>query len=164
MLPSRRRVISRDHRNGGLVLQAGPRKKAIASDVEDFPAVDVADAGAGLLAPFKRLTQVARPLPMLILGLGFLIAVPMAVFNIHLLVRGALWLIGGVAGLDIAHWQGVLSWHQPLYWIQVVAGATLLLEPFWLAAAVVEVRQARARTSGEDLRQWFGDLMTREGT
>lgn len=125
-------------------------------------AASVAEAGSGPWAPIRRLKQVSRPVPLLVLGLGFLIAVPMAAINVHLLVRMALWLAGGLAGFDIVHWQAVLSPAQPLYWIQVVAAATLVLEPFWLAAAVVEVRQASARRSGEDLRQWFGDLMARE--
>ena len=127
-------------------------------------AASVGEAPAGLSAPIRRLFEVFRPLPMLILGLGFVVAVGLAMINLHLLVRGALWLAGGVAGFDIAHWQAVLSPTQALYWMQVFAGATLVLEPFWLAAAVVEVRQARARRSGEDLRQWFGDLQLRQRT
>lgn len=125
-------------------------------------AASVGEAPAGLFAPLRRLSEVFRPLPLLILGLGFLVGLLLAMVNLHLLVRTALWLAGGVAGFDIAHWQAVLSPLQPLYWMQVCAGATLVLEPFWLAAAVVEVRQARARRSGEDLRQWFGDLQMRE--
>lgn len=125
-------------------------------------AASVAEAGSGLWAPIRRLFQVSRPIPLLVLGLGFLIALPLAAINVHLLVRVALWLMGGLAGFDVAHWQAVLSPMQPLYWIQVTAAATLVLEPFWLAAAVVEVRQASARRSGEDLRQWFGDLTARE--
>ena len=125
-------------------------------------AASVGEAPAGLFAPLRRLSEVFRPLPLFILGLGFVVALALAMINLHLLVRVALWLAGGVAGFDIAYWQAVLSPEQPLYWMQVFAGATLVLEPFWLAAAGVEVRQARARRSGEDLRQWFGDLMTRE--
>jgi hypothetical protein len=116
----------------------------------------------GWTAPLRRLFQVARPLPMTVLGLGFLIALPVVVINLHLLVRGALWLAGGAAGLDVAYWEALLSPMQPLYWAQLVAGATLVLEPFWIATAVVEARQARARSSGEDLRQWFGELTVRE--
>ncbi len=126
-------------------------------------AASVAEAGAGLSAPLRRLSQVSQPLPMLILGLGFFIALPLAAVNVHLIVRGGLWLMGGLAGFDVAHWQAVLSPEQPLYWIQMVAAGTLVLEPFWLAAAVVAVRQASARRSGEDLRQWFGDLAARGG-
>jgi hypothetical protein len=122
----------------------------------------VSEAGPGWIAPIRRLSQVVRPLPLFILGMGFLIALPMAMLNLHLIVRLLLWLTEGLVGFDIAYWQGVLSPEQPLYWLQITAGATLVLEPFWLAAAMVEVRQARARHSGEDLRQWFGDLVARE--
>ena len=124
----------------------------------------VAESGPGWSAPIRRLSQVVRPLPVFILGMGFLIALPLAMLNLHFLVCLGLWLTGGLAGFEIAYWRALLSPEQPLYWLQITAGATLVLEPFWLAAAVVEVRQARARHSGEDLRQWFGDLVAREDT
>ena len=124
----------------------------------------VAESGPGWIAPIRRLGQVVRPLPLIILGMGFFIALPLAMINLHLVVRLLLWLTEGLAGFDVAYWQAVLSAEQPLYWLQITAGATLVLEPFWLAAAMVEVRQARARHSGEDLRQWFGDLVARKDT
>lgn len=119
-------------------------------------------AGAGMIAPLRALGQAARPMVILVLGLGFTIALPLAFANLHLAAQAGLWLAGGVAGFDLTRWHALLDLAQPLYDIQLVAGATLLIEPFWLAAMTVAGLQTRARRSGEDLRQWFGELAAQE--
>jgi hypothetical protein len=40
----------------------------------------------------------------------------------------------------------------------LIAGAILIVEPFWIAAQVVFVRKAGAEESGDDLRTWFDEL------
>jgi hypothetical protein len=117
---------------------------------------------AGLFGTIKRISTVARPLPLLILGMGFLLAIPILMINLHLIVRLGLWMAGGLAGFDIGYWQAVFNPSSVLYWLLIFVGATLVLQPFWFAAAVVEVRQARSRRTGEDLQQWFGELVKRQ--
>lgn len=55
-----------------------------------------AEAGPGWSAPIRCLYQVVRPLPLIILGVGFLIALPLAMLNLHFIVRLLLWLIEGL--------------------------------------------------------------------
>jgi hypothetical protein len=118
--------------------------------------------GTGVIAPLRALGEVARPMAILVLGAGFTVALPLAFANLHLAAQAGLWLAGGVAGFDLTRWHALLDLGQPLYDLQLAAGATLLLEPFWIAAMTVAALQTRARRSGEDLRQWFGELATRE--
>jgi hypothetical protein len=39
-----------------------------------------------------------------------------------------------------------------------LAGALLIVEPFWIAAQVLLVRKAGAEETGDDLRTWFEEL------
>ncbi len=128
-----------------------------------FAVSAAAGCGAGLVAPLRALGTVARPLPILVLGFGFTLAMALAFFNLHFAAQACLWLAGGAGGIDLVQWHALLDLSRPLYVIQLLAGATLLLEPFWIAALTVSALQARARRDGEDLRQWFGDLSRHEG-
>jgi hypothetical protein len=40
----------------------------------------------------------------------------------------------------------------------IIAGALLVIEPFWIAANVLLVRKAGAAETGDDLRVWFEEL------
>ena len=112
-----------------------------------------------LLRPFSVVSASAgRAGPLLGLVLVFGAAFLLAALNLLVLVQAGLWLAGGVAGFDVARWQGVLGAANPRLLLAVAAGAWLLLEPWWLAALVVYVHSLRARASGEDLRLWFERL------
>ena len=123
----------------------------------------VAGSGGGLVAPLRALITVYRPLPVLVLNLGFTCALALAFFNLHFAAQAGLWLAGGAGGIDLVQWHALLDLSRPLYVIQLLAGSTLVLEPFWIAAMTVSALQARARRDGEDLRQWFGELARHEG-
>lgn len=121
-----------------------------------------AAAPAGGPAPLASLRELWRgvgPLSRLVrLLLLFAIGLLFAAFNLHLFAQGALWLASGAASLDLTGWAAVLSLANPAYVVLVVAGASLLVEPLWLAALTAHVERVRARTSGEDLRRWFAEL------
>ncbi len=96
-------------------------------------------------------------------GLLFLclLAVLLALLNLHLFFAVSVALLSNVLPLDTAAWGEVLGRDNPLYVGLLLLGATLLVEPFWLAAVTVHVERARSRSSGEDLRQAFEDLRRR---
>jgi hypothetical protein len=112
-----------------------------------------------LLRPFSVVSASGgRVGPLVGLVLLFGAAFLLAALNLVVLVQAGLWLAGGVAGLDVARWQGVLGLANPRLLLVVAAGAWLLVEPWWLAALVVHVHARRARSTGEDLRLWFDRL------
>jgi hypothetical protein len=112
-----------------------------------------------LLRPFSVLSSSAgRTGPLAGLVLVFGAAFLLAALNLVVLVQAGLWAAGGLAGLDVARWQGVLGPANPRLLLVVAAGAWLLVEPWWLAALVVYVHSLRARASGEDLRLRFERL------
>jgi len=113
----------------------------------------------GAFASLFHVLRNARPFGVL-LGLTtvFLMAVPVAFIQISVLFQLLVWLAGGVAGTASTWWSVALGWDNQQFVLLALAGAFLLLEPFWLAALVVAVRQARARQSGEDLAAWFEAL------
>lgn len=118
-------------------------------------------APVSLWQPLREVGASAGSLLVLLrLLLVFALAVVLAAANLHVLAHAGLWLAGGVAGQDTAAWKPVLSFSNPLYKILIAAGATLLLEPFWLAALSSHVERVRSRKSGDDLRQWFARVRT----
>jgi len=116
-----------------------------------------------LFRPFSVLSGSAgRAAPLAGLVFVFGAAFLLAALNLLVLVQVGLWLAGGVAGLDVARWQGVLGVSNPRLLLVVAAGGWLLVEPWWLAALVAYVHALRARTSGEDLRLWFERIRSAE--
>jgi hypothetical protein len=101
------------------------------------------------IAPFSRLVR---------LLLLFLLAVPIAGLNLHVLAHAIAWLASGFAGVDVAPWSAVLDLRNPTYTALLLTGAFLLLEPLWLASVAAHVERTRARSTGEDLRRWFSEL------
>jgi hypothetical protein len=92
-----------------------------------------------------------------------LVALCIALVNLHLVFALSVALLGSVvAPLDLPAWGRVLSGENPLYMALLLAGASLLVEPFWLAAMTVHVERVRAQSSGEDLRQAFEDIRRRD--
>ncbi len=117
----------------------------------------------GLLGPFRLIADNARhAVPLVGLLLAFGAAFLLAALNLFLLFRAGLWLGDGVLGSDLTRWGALLGPRNPRFGFVLVAGAWLVVEPWWLAAMVVYVHRLRSRASGEDLRLWFGRLRSAE--
>jgi hypothetical protein len=93
----------------------------------------------------------------------FLAAFVVAAVNLYFAFEVGLWIAGAVPGLDRSAWIVLLSLSNPRFVLALLAGASLLVEPFWLATLTVFVYRLRSRESGEDLRLWFARLV-REAT
>jgi hypothetical protein len=120
------------------------------------------DGRPGFFASLLRVVRNAQPLGVLTgLTTVFLFAVPVAFLNLSALFQILVWAAGGMTGAASSWWQVALSWDNRQFVVLALAGAVLLVEPFWLASLVVTVRQARARQSGEDLAAWFDALRGR---
>jgi hypothetical protein len=102
--------------------------------------------------------SVGSPLLLLRLSLLFLLALAVVLINLHLFAQALLWASAGLAPIDPIAWDHVLSLRNPLYALLLGAAASLLVEPFWLAALTAHVERTRARSTGEDLRRWFEEL------
>jgi hypothetical protein len=117
----------------------------------------------GLVEPFRLVTDNAREaVPLVGLLLAFAAALVLAVANLAFLFRFGLWLGDGVLGLDLTRWDALLAAGNVRFVFVLVAGAALIIEPWWLAALVVYVHRLRSRASGEDLRIWFDRLRSAE--
>jgi hypothetical protein len=127
---------------------------AATSPLEDRP---------GFFTSLLRVARNARPLGVLAgLTTVFLFALPVAFINLSALFQILVWAAGLMTGATDLWWQVALSWSNQQFIVLAVAGAMLLVEPFWIASLVVTVRQARARQSGEDLAAWFDALRSRQ--
>lgn len=121
-------------------------------------AVQAPDAGSGVLAPLRTLLTRTPWLPLLRLGLCFVPALALAIFAVIQGAGIAAWAAEALPWVQPGTWTTLLTWRDPLFLMLACAGGTLLLEPFWLAALVALDRQARSRSTGDDLRAWFASL------
>ena len=113
----------------------------------------------GILAPFRIMVRYARTLGVpLALIFVFFCALFVALANLAAAFGLGIWLAGSIGGIDAPHWQVLFGSGNRRYWLVLVAGAIVLVEPFWIAANVVYVRRAGAVESGDDLRSWFEEL------
>jgi hypothetical protein len=125
-------------------------------------AVAAPRAGPHLLAGLSEMAKGSgRLLAFTALLWLCLVGVLLAALNLHLLFALTVGLLSSLLPLDKPVWSEMLELKNPLYLGLLVLGASLLVEPFWLAAVMVHVERARARSSGEDLRQAFEDLRRR---
>jgi hypothetical protein len=93
----------------------------------------------------------------------FSVAILIALVNVYMAFRAGLWAIGAIGGDGLARWEHLLRPHrfvgvvpaEPLAALICMAGAFLIVEPFWLASLTVYLHRARLRQSGEDLRLRF---------
>jgi hypothetical protein len=116
----------------------------------------------GLVGPLRLVAASgARAGTLVGLLLVFTVGFVIAFANVAVAFLAGLWLAGAVPGVDVASWSHLLS-PSPRFLLLVWAGATLLLEPFWLAAHAAYVHRLRARETGEDLRAWFERLRSAE--
>lgn len=96
----------------------------------------------------------------------FAVALLIGYVNVAMAFRGGLWVAGALGGDDLTRWEHLLRPHpvvglvpaEPLAALICLAGALLIVEPFWLASLTVYVHRARLRQSGEDLRLRFRTL------
>lgn len=117
----------------------------------------------GLLPPLKATAAAfARTGTLVGLQLVFAVAFVIAAANVAVAFHAGLWLAGAVPGIDLAAWANRLSASSPRFVALVLAGACLVVEPFWVAAHVALVHRLRARETGEDLRAWFERLRAAE--
>ena len=118
-----------------------------------------------LIAPLKELGQaIANPKVPLLLFFLFAIAFLIVWINSFFFARAALWLAGGISGLDLSRWDYIFRGDQAPWPVEslprilLMAGSGLLIEPFWIAAHVVYIHKLKARQTGEDLRREFEQL------
>lgn len=113
----------------------------------------------GVIAPLRRLARYGRESRVLIaLIFVFFCALVVALVNVAALFNGGLWLASAIGGWDAPRWSMLLSGANRRFTLMVIAGALLVIEPFWIAANVVFVRKAGAAETGDDLRVWFEEL------
>jgi len=112
-----------------------------------------------LTRPFQLIGQHTRPIgPLVAIAFTFALAFLLAMINLFAAFGIGIWLAGAVPGVDVTTWTARLSLGNRLYVLLLAAGASVLVEPFWLAANVVFVRRVGSRENGEDLRQWFSQI------
>jgi hypothetical protein len=117
----------------------------------------------GLLAPLRTLARSFAQLHVLLaLEAVLAVALVVAAVNLFVVFQLGLWLAGGVPGLELSAWAHLLSFGNSRFVLALLAGASLAVEPFWLAALTVFVHRMRSRESGEDLRLWFLRLRREE--
>lgn len=96
-----------------------------------------------------------------LLGLSLVVGVALLVawFNLLVVLQAGVWLLGDTLGLDLAAWRILWSPSNSYFLLWAWAGTRILVEPFWLAAHVVYVNKVRSRSSGDDLRRRFSQIL-----
>jgi hypothetical protein len=113
----------------------------------------------GIRGPLRRLARYRGGSRIVFaLALVFFCAFVVALLNVATLVSAIFSLASTVGGWDAARWHVLLSIHNRRYILTIIAGALLVIEPFWIAANVLLVRKAGAAETGDDLRVWFEEL------
>jgi hypothetical protein len=113
----------------------------------------------GVRGPLRRLARGAGPARIMVaLALVFFCAFIVALLNVATLFALGLDLASTVGGWDAPRWHLLLSPSNRRYVLAIIAGALLVIQPFWIAANVLLVRKAGAAESGDDLRVWFEEL------
>lgn len=111
-----------------------------------------------LLQPFRLIGRHARVMLLLGLVLVFFCGLLVAFVNLAAAFGLAIWAAGAIGGFDAPNWQLLFSAGNRRFMLLMIAGAFVLVEPFWIAANVVFVRKAGAEERGDDLRAWFEEL------
>jgi len=112
-----------------------------------------------LAAPFRRIARTGNHIRTTIaVALVFFCAAVVAAVNVAGAFGMGVWLGSAVGGWDVQRWIRILSLLNRRFFLMVIAGAFVAVEPFWVAAYVTFVRKAGVVESGDDLRQWFEEL------
>jgi hypothetical protein len=114
---------------------------------------------AGLFAPFRLMARHAHKsaVPIALVFI-FFCALLVAFANLAAAFQLAIWIASAIGGFDAPRWPLLFGVANRRFLLVLVAGAVMLVEPFWIAAHVVYVRKAGAQESGDDLRAWFAEL------
>jgi hypothetical protein len=114
---------------------------------------------AGVFAPFRLMLRYTSSLGVLLaLVLVFFCALLLAFMNLWAAFNLGEWLVSAIGGFDAPRWPLLFGATNRRFLLMLLAGAILIVEPFWIAAHVVYVRKAGAQESGDDLRAWFTEL------
>jgi len=122
---------------------------------------------ATLLQPFKTFQRAAAYPRILLVNLLFLCgACAITWVNLYYALRLAVELAASLNSGDAVLWMHLLRPRpgfellpaESLPSLLLLAGATLAIEPIWLAANVVYIHKLRARDTGDDLRQWHRSI------
>ena len=114
---------------------------------------------AGILSPFRIIVTHARNIAVpLALVFIFFCALLVAFVNLWATFNLGKWLVSSIGGFDAPRWPLLFGAGNRRFMLILVAGAIMIVEPFWIAAHVVFVRKAGAQESGDDLRAWFAEL------
>lgn len=111
---------------------------------------------AGLFAHLRGTRHLVAA--MAVLALGWLVAW----VNLMALFAFALWCASALGGFDVGRWQVLVSPRNPGFLVWTATGATLLVEPFWLATCAAFVARARQRSRGGDLAYRVDRLLAGE--
>jgi hypothetical protein len=120
-------------------------------------------------APFGILRLLKHRVALFGISCVFLLALYLVYVNLYFLIQLLLWLSAPLLGPSLPKWEyifgpgesGIYPKH-PLTGQLLFALATMIVEPFWLAANVELVQRSRARVSGEDLKLWFREIKNKE--
>ncbi|HEX7153632.1 MAG TPA: hypothetical protein VF618_19240 [Thermoanaerobaculia bacterium] len=113
----------------------------------------------GVLRPLGYIRKYAgRTAIVVSLLMVFFVAFLVALINVSMAFGLGLWLVSALGGVALPEWQVLLSGSNRRFVLLWIAGALLVVEPFWIAANVMLVRKAGAEESGDDLRAWFHEV------
>lgn len=116
----------------------------------------------GIMPPLRTIARYSRTSKQLFaLVFVFFIATLVAFINIGATFAVGAWLVHAFTDINLARWDVLLGVSNRHYVFLLVAGAIVIVEPFWIAAHVVLVRRAGVAETGEDLRMWFRELQSR---
>jgi len=112
-----------------------------------------------VIAPFRIILRHSRRLAIpFALVLVFFIAILVVFANLAFTFGLGVWLASAIGGFDAPKWNALFTTDNRRYMLMLLAGALVIIEPFWIAAHVIYVRKAGAQESGDDLRAWFEEL------
>jgi hypothetical protein len=116
----------------------------------------------GIGGPLRHIAHYSRETKTLFgLLLCFTLAFFAALANVMASFSLGLWLFGSTGLIDTPRWQLLLTFSNRHWIFLSLAGALLVIQPFWIAANVLVVRKSGAAESGEELRMWFDELRSR---
>jgi hypothetical protein len=110
-------------------------------------------------APFRHIFRTAKhiAIPFALLFILFCATV-VALINLAAAFQLGTWMVGTVGAFDAPNWQSLFSAANRRFVLILIAGALVIVEPFWIASHVIFVRKVGAVESGDDLRTWFEEL------
>ena len=118
----------------------------------------------GMLPPLRLIARYSRTTRQLAAFMFiFFVATLVAFINLVAAFGAGEWLVHAFAGVNLARWDVLLGFSNRHYVFLLIAGAIVIVEPFWIAAHVVLVRRAGVAQTGEDLRAWFRALVVPGG-